>query len=294
MKLLYFYPLITLFIFQGCATEQATPQPNSSQITSTDVTSSTSPKLVSATQETENHQKTEKQEKIEKQTESFDNEFESEFSEADTTEDIDPLSGYNRFMTSFNDGFITYLLNPVSEGYAAILPQPVRIGVSNFVHNINFPIRFINNLLQLKFQNSSDELERFIVNSTVGIAGLMDPAEDLMHIPKHNEDFGQTLGHYGVGPGFHLVLPFIGPSNARDTIGLFPDMYLSPLVNLKSYDQYRIPANFGESIAVYAVEIINKNSLHLGEYESLKKDALDLYPFLKDIYEQKRVSEIAE
>lgn len=274
--------MITLFTFQGCSTTEATPQQNSSQVEATDTTSSTSTKQLPDTHKTE------------KQTETFDNEFEDEFSESEKTEVSDPLSGYNRAITSFNDAFFTYALNPVSKAYAAVIPQPLRIGISNFIHNIQYPVRLANNLLQGKFQNVSDETERFIVNSTVGLAGLMDPATEYMHIPKHKEDFGQTLGHYGVGPGFHLVLPFIGPSNARDAIGLFPDMYLSPLVNLNSYDQYRIPSNFGESIAVYAVEIINKNSLHLGEYESLKKDALDLYPFLKDIYEQKRVSEIEE
>ncbi|PHS37446.1 MAG: ABC transporter [Sulfurovum sp.] len=279
MKFLHFYFIITFFIFQGCSTQQADPQANTSHIETAETTSDTSTKPVTAT---------------DKNTEAFDNEFETEFAESEKTEVSDPLSGYNRSMTSFNDAFFTYALNPVSKAYAAIIPQPLRLGLSNFIHNIKYPVRLVNNLLQLKFQNISDETERFIVNSTVGLAGFMDPATHYMNIPVHDEDFGQTLGHYGAGSGFHLVLPFLGPSNARDTLGLFPDMYLSPLVNLKSYDQYRIPSNFAESIAVYAVEVTNKNSLRLGEYESLKKDALDLYPFLKDIYEQKRASEIAE
>lgn len=274
--------MITLFSFQGCSTTEASPQPNHSQVETTNTNSGNSSESASDTQTTENN------------SEEFNNEFEDEFSGSETTKVSDPFSGYNRVMTTFNDNFFTYALNPVSKAYAAVIPQPLRIGVSNFIQNINFPIRLVNNLLQGKFQNVSDETERFIVNSTVGLAGLMDPATEYMHIPKHKEDFGQTLGHYGVGPGFHLVLPFIGPSNARDIIGLFPDMYLSPLVNLKSYDDYRIPSNAAESIAVYAVASINKTSLHLGEYESIKKDALDLYPFLKDIYEQKRVSDIEE
>jgi len=273
MKFLYFCFIATLVILQGCSTTEATPQSNHSQIETTDTTSNLNSKPASDTPVTENN------------TEELNNEFEDEFSET-TTEVNDPLSGYNRAMTTFNDNFFTYALNPVSKAYAAVIPQPVRIGVSNFVHNLNFPIRLVNNLLQLKFMNISDELERFIVNSTVGVAGLMDPATHYMNIPKHNEDFGQTLGHYGAGPGFHLVLPLIGPSNARDAIGLVPDIFLSPLINLHTSP--------GESIAIYGAVIINKNSLRLGEYESLKKDALDLYPFLKNIYEQKRVSDIAE
>ncbi len=273
MKNLLLLLSIGLFTFQGCGTKQAEPHLNDQQINTT-----SSQESINSDQKTE--------EDIE--------EFEAEF-EAEEINDIsDPLSDYNRAMTSFNDKVIIYALNPVSEAYAYVVPQPFRLGVSNFIHNINFPVRFVNNLLQLKFQNISDELERFIVNSTVGLGGLMDPAKNYMHIPAHNEDFGQTLGHYGIGPGFHIVLPFFGPSNMRDLAGLTLDAYASPLVNIKGWENYKIPDNFWQSAGIVTVHLINKNSLHLGEYESLKKDAIDLYPFLRDIYEQKRISDIAE
>lgn len=219
-------------------------------------------------------------------------EFEDEFSEDAEAIILDPLSGYNRFMTSFNDKVFTYALNPVSKGYAIITPEPVRESLANFIHNLQFPIRFVNNLLQGKFQNTSDELERFIVNSTVGLAGLFDPAASYMKIPAHNEDFGQTLGHYGIGAGFHIVLPFLGPSNVRDVIGLTADGYTSPLVYQNGLEKYKIPENYGQSIGIKGFEILNKNSLHIGVYESLKKDAIDLYPFLRDVYEQKRTADI--
>lgn len=220
-------------------------------------------------------------------------EFEDEF-EDQTKEIKDPLSNYNRMMTSANDAMIIYALNPVSEVYSHILPKPLRTGINNAIHNLQFPIRVTNNLLQGKFKNVSDEVERFIVNSTVGLAGFMDPAKHYMNIPAHNEDFGQTLGHYGVGPGFHIVLPFFGPSNVRDLAGITVDAYLSPLVNVRGIEGYKIPKNFAQSTAIVALHFVNKTSLHLGEYESLKKDALDLYPFLKDIYEQKRAADIAK
>jgi phospholipid-binding lipoprotein MlaA len=274
MKLFYFSLAVVLFTLQGCTTKEATPQTNAVQTQT----------------ETNTSQDNEK----EPQAEDMDDEFEDEFSEKETNDTIDPLSGYNRAMTSFNDAVIIYGLTPISKVYAAILPQPLRLGISNFVHNMQFPIRFTNNLLQGKFQNSSNELERFIVNSTVGLAGLMDPAKHYMDIHPHEEDFGQTLGHYGVGSGFHVVIPFIGPSNVRDIAGITLDAYLSPLVNVRGLENYKIPQNFAESVAVYTVHLINKTSLHLGEYEDLKKDAIDLYPFLRDIYEQKRNAEIAE
>jgi len=262
--ILLFFILATL-TFQGCSTKEALkPQSNQQKV------------IIP----------------IEKST--LDNtEFDSEFEEEEKTIS-DPLSGYNTFMTSFNDIFISYALNPVSEVYGYIIPQPMRIGISNAFHNLNFPIRFVNNILQGKFQNSTDELERFIINSTIGLAGLLDPAQNYMHISKHNEDFGQTLGYYGVGSGFHIVLPFLGPSNVRDLVGLSVDAYASPLVNVRGFESYKLPNNFAQSTAIVAGYLVNKNSLELGQYESLKKDALELYPFLRDIYEQKRTAEIEE
>ncbi|MCH9740886.1 MAG: VacJ family lipoprotein, partial [Epsilonproteobacteria bacterium] len=160
-------------------------------------------------------------------SDSFEDEFESEFEE-EKHEVSDPLVGYNRAMTAFNDRVYRYALNPAAKGYAFMVPQPARVGVSNFFSNLKFPIHFTNNLLQLKFDNSMHELARFMINSTVGVLGFIDVAE-YAGIEPHEEDFGQTLGHYGVGSGFHLVLPFLGSSNLRDTIGLGVDMYASPV-----------------------------------------------------------------
>lgn len=278
MKILSFLLTVTLFAFQECATKEAAPDLDHQQVSTEAITSDMTQKDIPDNQEAEVQIET----------------FEEEFSVQETHTGSDPLSGYNRVMTSFNDVFITYLLNPVAEGYAAILPEPLRIGISNAFHNIQFPIRFANNLLQLKFANSADEFKRFIVNSTIGLGGLMDPAKKHMNIPAHEEDFGQTLGHYGIGSGFHVVLPFIGPSNVRDAVGFTIDSYASPLVYMENLEKYKIPDNRDQSIGILTGEIINKTSLHLGEYESLKKDAIDLYPFLRDTYEQKRNSDIEE
>lgn len=280
MKLFYISLSIIFFILQGCTTKEATPHAPSEK-TKSEV--NVSNELQSGLSYTKEEQK-----------EEFDDEFEEEFAQRETNNTYDPLSGYNRVMTSFNDTVIIYGLTPISKVYAAILPQPLRLGISNFVHNIQFPIRFTNNLLQGKWKNSSDEIGRFIVNSTIGLGGLMDPAKHHMDLHPHEEDFGQTLGHYGVGSGFHVVLPFIGPSNLRDIAGITADGYLSPLVHVKSLEKYRIPQNVEETVGIYTIHLINKTSLHLGEYEDLKKDAVDLYPFLRDIYEQKRDDEIEE
>ena len=224
----------------------------------------------------------------------FSTNFADEFTE-EKVELFDPLSGYNRVVTSFNDKVYIYFLNPVSEGYDIFVPEIARTGVSNFFDNLLFPIRFINNLLQFKFQNATEELGRFLVNSTFGILGFMDPATEQLGWKEHDEDFGQTLGFYGVGSGFHIVLPFLGPSNLRDSFGLVADGYVSPINNFGDGDlNYKIPNNDEQTIYIAIGKTINKTSLTLGQYESLKKDALDLYPFLRDIYEQKREKEIKE
>ena len=257
--------ILLLILFQGCSTKQ-TVSPSKETI-----------KIDAETQQLE-----------EEDTENFDEEYVEESDKPLS----DPLSGYNRMMTSFNDTLFIYLINPLSKGYATVLPEALRLGIANFIHNIEFPIRFANNLLQGKFQNSSDEIERFIVNTTAGVAGIFDPASTYMHIPAHHEDFGQTLGYYGVGAGYHVVLPLLGPSNIRDIIGLVGDGYASPLIYDRTLKEIRIPKDYLQSAGIYSVKMINKNALNLGAYESLKKDSIDLYPFLRDIYEQKRTNDI--
>ncbi|CAA6802746.1 MAG: Unknown protein [uncultured Sulfurovum sp.] len=218
----------------------------------------------------------------------IEDEFEDEFKEADQAV-FDPLEGYNRWMTSVNDTFYLNIFNPISKGYATIIPKPARVGVSNAFHNLQFPMRFANNLLQFKFDSSMKELGRFMINSSIGIFGLFDVAK-AGGVKPQEEDFGQTLGYYGVGTGFHVVLPFLGPSNLRDAIGLSIDTSFSATTN--SSFNYQIPDNTEKALGFTSLEYINKNSLHSGEYENLKKDAIDVYTFFRDSYEQKRAKAI--
>lgn len=223
-------------------------------------------------------------------SQSIDDEFEDEF-EDEETELFDPLEGYNRWMTSVNDDIYIYMFNPLSKGYAAVVPKPARVGVSNVFHNLKFPIRFSNNLLQLKFDRSIKEFGRFFINSTVGVLGIFDVAK-AGGVEPQEEDFGQTLGHYGVGSGFHIVLPFLGPSNLRDSLGFAVDTAIDPISSASL--EYQLPQTTIESLGLSTAYYINKNSLHLGEYENLKKDALDLYIFFRDTYEQKRAKAIEQ
>ena len=234
--------------------------------------------------------------------EGFDDEFEDEFGAAEK-EVFDPLSGYNRVMTDFNDSLYVWVLDPVARGYRWVLPYAARRGVKNFFHNLLFPLRFVNNALQLKIKNAGEEFLRFSINSTIGILGFWDPAKEWFDLEAHEEDFGQTLGYYGVGGGFHVVLPFLGPSNVRDMFSLYPDMQMDP-VNYVENRPYNFPKHEGEyqgvskqtlqEVDLTLLKIINRESLRIGQYANLKKDAIELYPFLRDVYEQNRAKLIKE
>ncbi len=228
------------------------------------------------------------------QESSEEDEFLDEFEEEMQIEEkSDPLSGYNRVMTNFNDGMYEYVLAPVASGYKKVVHKEIRSSVGKFFHNILYPIRLVNNLLQGKMKNSGEETGRFVINTTVGLLGLFDPAKSYFGLEAHNEDFGQTLGYYGVGSGPHIVLPFLGPSNLRDTFSLYPDSLVSP-IDYQKERSYNLTNSYGESLWLKAYDKVNYVSLHEGEYEKLKKDAVDLYPFLRDVYEQYRDKQIKE
>ncbi|NOY63544.1 MAG: VacJ family lipoprotein [Gammaproteobacteria bacterium] len=194
----------------------------------------------------------------------------------------DPMEPFNRAMFWFNDRLYFYLFKPVAKAYR-VVPEPARVSVSNFFSNLATPIRFLNALFQLKFKDAGVELTRFTVNSTVGILGLFDPAKD-MGFTRKDEDFGQTLGEYGVGPGFYIVLPFFGPSSARDGIGMLVDGYADPV--LYGTDDAL------EYLAVKAVDSVNALSIDKDTYDAIVKESLDPYLFVRDAYIQHREGKI--
>lgn len=221
-------------------------------------------------------------------TEEWDDEFddlEDEFEEEDGGELIpDPLQPFNRLMFTFNDRLYFYFLKPVARGWR-VLPRPMRTSLSNFYSNLRTPIRFVNCGLQLKLRDAGSEALRFGINTTIGILGLFDPARKFWGLRKKDEDLGQSLGHYGVGPGFYVVLPFLGPSNMRDGVGFFIDTtYLDPIELFIS--------DFRVRLAVRGVYTVNFLSLDKDTYEAIKRDALDPYTFMKNAYAQQRQGKI--
>jgi len=205
--------------------------------------------------------------------------------EEETTQIADPLYIWNKGMYYFNDKFYFWLLKPVSQGYSAIFPEGVRGSISNFFYNLTTPIRFLNSLLQLKMKSAGNEIVRFVVNSSVGVGGLGDFAKDKLDIKRHNEDLGQTFGYYGVGHGFYITWPLLGPSSLRDSIGLIGDAFLNPV-------NYVTPLQ--DCLAITASDKVNDTSLHIGDYEDIIKAAVDPYVSIRDAYVQNREKKVKE
>jgi phospholipid-binding lipoprotein MlaA len=205
--------------------------------------------------------------------------------EEEVVQIADPLYPWNKTMYHFNDKLYFWLMKPVAQGYSAVVPEDIRLSVSNFFDNITTPIRFVSNLLQLKVKDAGNELFRFLYNSTAGVCGLADAAKMDFDIRKKDEDLGQTLGSYGIGHGIYLVWPFLGPSSLRDTVGRVGDRFLTPI-------NYINPTETALGITVY--DRVNETSFRIGDYEDLKKSAIDPYVSIRDAYVQHRKKKVED
>ena len=186
----------------------------------------------------------------------------------------DPWEAWNRKVYAFNDAVDTAVLKPVAQAYEAVVPSLVRTGVSNVLGNIRDAWSAANQFLQGKVQYGFEMGMRVVTNSTFGLAGLLDPATE-MGLIKRPEDFGQTLGRWGVGAGPYLVLPVIGPSTVRDTAGFLLDRTVSPS---------SLPPTAGGQYSVLAVEVVDTRAKLLSAGKLLDQVALDRYSFLRDAY----------
>jgi phospholipid-binding lipoprotein MlaA len=210
----------------------------------------------------------------------LENEFKSE-----KNNDTDYLSVYNEHMTYVNDFLYEIIFNPVAKTYEFIVPEIPRTGISNFFTNISYPVRLVNNVLQLKLDDSVQETERFFINTTLGFAGFVDVAKDKFSIYHSDEDFGQTLGYYGVPAGQHVVVPILGQSNLRDIVGMGVDYFFHPVTYVSDNTTRRfLNISYG----------VNELPELMNNYFNYRKDAIDLYPFFKTGYEAYRMKEISK
>jgi phospholipid-binding lipoprotein MlaA len=196
----------------------------------------------------------------------------------------DPWSGWNRGTQTFNDNLDKAILKPVAKGYQWITPEFVDEGVTNFFSNIHDVGVTINDLLQFKLTQSSMDAGRFLINSTAGVAGVIDVAT-MIDLPKHKEDFGQTLGYWGVPSGSYLVLPFFGPSSPRDTVGLIGDALFNPLTYVSIFGGWAATA---ATTGAGALDVVDKRANLMTTEKIVDEGAVDRYDFIKNSYEQNR------
>ena len=196
----------------------------------------------------------------------------------------DPLEPLNRATFWINDGLYTVILRPITKGYEKVIPKPVRTGIHNAFENVRFPVRFVNDTLQGNFKRAGLETGKFFVNSIAGVGGIGRPSD---HIPALADvpegDTGQTVAKWGIGHGIYIVLPLLGPSSLRDTVGLAGDYALNP-VNWVSF----VYGGYAWTIAIPSTNGLRVTHEQLGVYDSATKSALDKYLAIRSSYIQYR------
>jgi phospholipid-binding lipoprotein MlaA len=201
-------------------------------------------------------------------------------------EEYDPWEGFNEKMFSFNRGVDRWVLKPTARAYMFIMPEPWQVLIANGFDNINFVPRFVNSLLQGKWGGAGRELSRFLINSTAGIGGLFDPAKDFWGIQKSREDFGQTLGVWGSGPGPYLVLPLLEPLTVRDGVGRLVDLFMDPL-------SYVLPF-FWDRLGMKVGDVVNERALNYELFQGFEESVIDMYSAVRHGYLQRRRQLIKE
>ncbi len=203
-------------------------------------------------------------------------------SRADSDPVSDPLERMNRGIFWFNDGLDRYFLEPVAKGWDFVMPDAVQRSLRNVYDNARFPVNFANNVLQVKPNGAASELFRFLINTSVGLGGLFDPATAL-GLTAHREDFGQTLGRWGVPQGPYLVLPLLGPSNPRDGIGMAVDSAA------RVYPWF-LPLWINAAIS--APDVLNRRALRIDEIAAEREAAFDWYVAVRNAYVQYRRNQV--
>jgi phospholipid-binding lipoprotein MlaA len=207
----------------------------------------------------------------------------------------DPFIRFNRSIFAFNDTLTTYALRPIAHGYAKIVPRPVRNGITNAFDNAQFPVRFVNCVLQGKIKRSAQETGKFVVNSVAGVGGLMrisDHVTSLANVPA--EDFGQTLGVWGIPAGPYLVVPLLGPSGCRDLVGFAGDYVIYPLnwhtVGIIHH------AFISDTIsgALSGTRTVNGLPKSVQDYDQMKAAAIDPYISVRDAYISYRAAQVKQ
>tara|TARA_Y200000002_G_C22653761_1_gene652518 strand:- start:695 stop:1429 length:735 start_codon:yes stop_codon:yes gene_type:complete len=202
------------------------------------------------------------------------------------------FEGTSRAIFKFNMGFDNIILEPIAKGYNK-LPKPIRNGTSNFTSNIATLLSVPNHLLQGNIKGAGNATASFLINSTIGIVGLANPAEK-MGFSAQKEDVGQTLGSYGIGPGCFFVLPILGPTTVRDSIGMIADTFVDPFahVTLREKELFGASGNQLDYLTVKGTTAVDFRADNEANFDSLEENSIDLYASFKSLYLQNRENKI--
>jgi phospholipid-binding lipoprotein MlaA len=203
----------------------------------------------------------------------------------DPTGANDPYEHTNRAVFDFDQKLDKYVISPSASAYVAVVPKPARTGVHNFLQNLDLPVTFVNDVLQGEVHRAGDTLGRFTINSTLGVAGLFDPASDF-NIPYHKEDFGQTLATWGVGEGPYLVLPFFGPDPPRDAAGQVVDIFFDPTTYIS------LREHFWYSAGRRYLVVVDLKSRNFDTLQNIERGSVDYYASVRSLYRQLRNNDI--
>ena len=282
MKFFLFLILVCTFLTMGCAHST-----NSNSSTLSPLISTSTPQVITDASNSGEVNLPPREKEIKSESKSADDEnFNEDEIATEKAQIADPIEPFNRAMYHFNDKLYFWALKPVAQGYNMVVPEVARVSVKNFFSNLRFPARFVSCLLQADFGGAAAEFGRFTINTVWGIGGLLDPSSNKeLDIQKQDTDLGQTLGVYGVGQGFYIVWPILGPSSPRDSVDVVGDYFLYPVSYINPWYAW---------LGVRGYEEVNSTSLRIGDYESLKDAAIDPYIALRDAYVQYRLKKVEQ
>jgi len=201
----------------------------------------------------------------------------------------DPLEGLNRAIFGFNDFLYRKAFTPLARGYDALVPDAVEQGISNVFDNAKYPSRLVGNLLQGRLKKAGSETGKFVVDSTIGLGGILKPSDEIEALQTSDEDIGQALASWGLGHGFYFVMPFVGPTSLRDMIGDFADGAVEPIP--EPWTQIDSDTT---RIVLRGVELVNNLPGLTDLYESLLRSSIDPYSAMRDAYAQRRARQVEE
>lgn len=215
--------------------------------------------------------------------------FADDFEQDLATSINDPFEGVNRAIFKFNNGVYKNLFRPFARAYTKIVPDPIEKGIGNVFNNLKLPSRFVSNAFQGRFGQAGKETGQFVINTTAGIGGIFRVSDRFEDLQTSQEDFGQTLGAWGFGHGFYIIVPFLGPTSLRDFAADFVDDAVDPIPTPNSQID-----DSADRLALRVIDIVNRLPSLIDLYDSMSRSAIDPYASMRDGYTQRRASQVAE